>query len=46
MKFAIGKELTAKIKVISKEVHEGKNNRESIGFDVLSIMTENKSKEQ
>lgn len=37
MTFAIGKELTAKIRVSKKEIHEGKDSRESIGFDVLSV---------
>jgi hypothetical protein len=38
MKLNIGKEVTAKIKVTSKEVHEGSNRRQSIGFDVLSVI--------
>lgn len=37
MKLNIGDTLTAKIKVSSKEVHKGRNNRESIGFDALSV---------
>ena len=40
MKFDIGKEVMAKIKVTSKEIHEGRNKRQSIGFDVLSVIVE------
>jgi hypothetical protein len=40
MKLDIGKEVIAKIKVTSKEVHEGSSKRQSIGFDVLSVTTD------
>lgn len=43
--FEIGTELTAKIKVTSKEIHEGDKTRKSIGFDVICIMVnDNKGK--
>jgi len=37
MKLDIGKELTAKIRMSSKETHEGSNTRKSCGFDVISV---------
>ncbi len=42
MKLEMGTELTAKIKMSSKETHEGSNTRESVGFDVLSVMIDEK----
>lgn len=38
LKVKIGTELTAKIKLTSKDVHEGKEGRKSVGFDVISIL--------
>jgi hypothetical protein len=42
MNLDIGKEVTAKLKVTMKEMREGKNSRESIGFDCISITTSDK----
>ena len=42
MKCDMGCELTAKIKLTSKDNHEGQNSRKSVGFDVLSITINDK----
>lgn len=38
MKCDLGCEMTAKIKLTSKDMHEGPNARKSVGFDVISVM--------
>ena len=45
MKFKIGQEVTARIKVAEIEKREGKNARQSIGFDVLAILDYPEKKE-
>lgn len=42
MKCDMGCELMAKIKLTSKDMHEGENARKSIGFDVMSVMMDDK----
>lgn len=42
MKLEIGAELTAKIKLSSKENHEGTNTRKGVGFDVISVIMDEK----
>ena len=42
MKCDLGCEMTAKIKVTSKTMHSGKGQRDSIGFDVMSVMMNDK----
>ncbi len=37
MGLAIGQDLTAKIRLASKEKHEGKDTRRSCGFDVINV---------
>ncbi len=44
MKIPLGKVVMAKIKLSSKETHEGSNTRESVGFDVLSVVIKDESK--
>jgi hypothetical protein len=39
----IGEELSAKVKLTSKDIHEGKHGRKSVGFDVLSIIVKEKT---
>lgn len=34
--------MTAKIKLASKDMHEGPNARKSVGFDVLAVMVDEK----
>jgi len=46
MKFEMGQEFTAKIKMSSKETHEGSKTRQSIGFDVLSVMVDETAKKE
>lgn len=43
MKCEMGCEMVAKIKLTSKDVHEGPNARQSVGFDVMSVMVDDKS---
>lgn len=38
MRLKLGQEMTAKIKVVEIEKREGKNARQSIGFDVLAVL--------
>jgi hypothetical protein len=38
MSCAMGCEMTAKIKLTSKDKHEGPGARKSVGFDVMSVM--------
>jgi hypothetical protein len=40
MKCDMGKEMMAKVKVASKDKHEGMNGRQSMGFDVISMMVD------
>ena len=42
MKCEMGCEMTAKIKLTSKDKHEGPNARTSVGFDVMSVMLDEK----
>jgi hypothetical protein len=42
MKCDMGCEMTAKIKLTSKDMHEGPNSRKSVGFDVISVMMNDK----
>lgn len=42
MKCDLGCEMTAKIKLTSKDMHEGPNARKSVGFDVMSVTIDNK----
>lgn len=44
MKLPMGKEVMAKIKLSSKETHEGSNTRKSIGFDILSVQLKDEEK--
>ncbi len=37
LKLALGSEVTARVKLTSKDIHEGKNGRKSVGFDVISV---------
>jgi hypothetical protein len=37
MKCEMGCEMTAKIRLTSKDMHEGPNARKSVGFDVISV---------
>ena len=43
MKCEMGCEMTAKIKLTSKDMHEGPNSRKSVGFDVISVMMDDKA---
>jgi hypothetical protein len=43
MKCPMGCEMTAKVKLTSKDVHEGPNGRKSVGFDILSITVNDKN---
>jgi len=42
MKCEMGHEMTAKIRLTSKDMHEGPNSRKSVGFDVISVMMNDK----
>ena len=42
MKLELGQEMTAKVKLTSKDKHEGPNARMSVGFDVISVTMEDK----
>ncbi len=44
MGIPLGKVVMAKIKLSSKETHEGSDTRESVGFDVLSVVIKDESK--
>ncbi len=44
MKLSLGKVVMAEIKLSSKETHEGSRTRNSIGFDVLSVVIKDESK--
>ncbi len=44
MKLPMGKVVMAKIKLSSKETHEGSNTSESVGFDVLSVVINDNEK--
>ncbi len=40
MKCEIGKEMMAKVKLTSKDKHEGPQGRQGVGFDVMSMMVD------
>ncbi len=37
LKIPLGTELTAKVKITSKDIHEGERGRQGAGFDCISI---------
>lgn len=43
MKCNMGCEMMAKIKLTSKDMHEGPGARQSVGFDVMSVMMDDKN---